>query len=438
MLKLCLALPIFYPTFGGGPLRFMRYQPGLRKRDVHARVLAGTGRTKDDFHTDEHLGWSDYSIGSMLPIDHVEGTPVHRVRLPRVTGVLRTSAYFRALISLCRNPVTRPDVIQIHSFERLESLFWLWRLKRLEIPIVYAIQIARPVRHRSRILRWLKKSMLKRFYDIFDGVVTNSESIRSTLLELGVRTPIAVIPNGVDLDRFRRCENDDARAHARNALGISGPGPIILSVGAICPRKGIDLLIEAWTKLQDRHPDAELLLVGPRHDRNNPNLHRFDRRLKALVAASPHPDRVHFTGVRDDMNEVYAVADVVVLASSREGMPNVVLEAMACDRPVLITPFEGQSNIIGRPGIEFGQSERTPAALAQNLAALLDNPDLREDLIRHGRAWIAPNLDVERSLDRFAEFYRLAANGNLSESNLREAQPIHSPPDALPARDLLN
>jgi hypothetical protein len=61
----------------------------------------------------------------MQTLEKIEGMPVHRVRLPTSTGVRRTSAYFRALSKLCGNPETRPDVIQLHSFERLESLFWL-------------------------------------------------------------------------------------------------------------------------------------------------------------------------------------------------------------------------------------------------------------------------------------------------------------------------
>ena len=437
MLKLCLALPVFYPIFGGGPLRFMRYQPGLRKRDIHARILAGTPRSKDDFHTGqpEHgLDGDDHSIGSMLPIEHVEGSPVHRVCLPDVSSIRRTSAYFRALIALCQNPATRPDVIQLHSFERLESLFWLSRLRRLDIPILYAIQIARPGAHRSAMADRLKTSMQKAFYNHFDGVITNSEPISGHLRSIGVRTPIAVISNGVDLDQFRPCLDDVVRSRTRRSLGIKGSGRVILSVGAVCPRKGSDLLIEAWTKLQGRLPDVELVLVGPRHDRNNPSLRRFGARLRRLIADSPRPDRIHFTGVRDDMNEVYGTADIVVLPSSREGMPNVVLEAMACERPVVLTPFEGQSESIGRPGIEFVQSQRTPDALAKNLAALLGDRDRRDDLVRHGKAWVKGNLDLELSLDHFAEFYRQTAAGTRAFSMSHEMRPILSKTHTTPAR----
>ncbi|MAG33543.1 MAG: hypothetical protein CL908_21915 [Deltaproteobacteria bacterium] len=426
MLKLCLALAIFYPVFGGGPLRFMRYQPGLRKRDVHARVLAGTARKKDALHTSEDLDWDAYPIGAMLPIDLREGIPVHRVRLPSATSVRRTSTYFRALIDLCRDPATRPDVIQLHSFERLESLFWLRRLKRLEIPIVYAIQIARPVERKSRLARVFKRPMLRIFYNGFDGIVTSSEQIAGYLRGLGVRSPIAVIPNGVDLAEYH--PGDEAcRKRARERLGIVGSGPVILSVGAVSPRKGSDLLISAWLELLDRHPEAELALVGPRPDHSGKDHKDFAARIEALIAHSPHPERVHLTGLREDLSEIYAAADLVVVPTAREGgTPNVVLEAMACERPVLITPFVGQSKAIGRPGIEFEQTPRNPSALAEAMGDLLDDSERCAELVERARSWVVDNLDINTSLDRFADFYRRAAEGRLCAEEIESENPVFS------------
>jgi glycosyltransferase involved in cell wall biosynthesis len=104
-------------------------------------------------------------------------------------------------------------------------------------------------------------------------------------------------------------------------------------------------------------------------------------------------------------------------------MPNVVLEAMACERPVLLTPFEGQSNTIGRPGIEFMQSDRSSGSLAKNLAALLDDHDRCDDLVRHGKAWVTRNLSLERSLDRFADFYHRALAGPRYATTPHEVRP---------------
>lgn len=443
MLKLCLAHPIFYPTFGGGSLRFLRYQPGLRKRDVQTRVLAGTGRAKDAAHPGDPHDWSRHPIGHMLPVESIEGIPVHRVRLPDETSVRRTASYFRALIALCRDPATRPDVIQLHSFERLESLYWIPRLRRLGIPIVYAIQISSPLHHRSKLLGALQPKMLRLFYDQFDGVVTSSEQIEARLRQLGVATPIAVIPNGVDLERHRPADGAARRA-ARARIGIQGNGPVLLSVGAISPRKGSDLLVEAWTRLLSRHPDLELVLIGPRHDHGTKQRGPFEQRIDALIEGSGRAGQVHRLGVRDDVAELYAAADLMVLPTSREGgTPNVVLEAMACGRPVLLTPFDGQSAAIGRPGVEFAQTPRTVFALAQGIDELLAKQTRRDALAKSGLGWVRAHLDLDRSLDRFADFYERAAHRTLDAAEIAALNPtfpgarILSPAPALPSRPSL-
>lgn len=423
MLKLGLALPTFYPSFGGGSLRFLRYQPGLRERGIEARVLAGTPRAKDTTQQELDLGWNAHAIGTMLPLERVEGIPVHRVRLPDQTGLVRTATYFRALLALCEAPETRPDVLQLHSFERLETIYWLHRLRRLGIPMLYAIQIARPADRQGAVVRLLKERMLRGFYDAFDGVVTSSERICEYLHEVGVRTPIAVIPNGVDLERYRPATCEE-RTRARRELGIDDAAPLVLSVGAVSPRKGTDLLVESFERLARRRPDAHLLVVGPRHDRLNEQLGRFEARLEDLITRCPDPDRIRFTGIREDLPALYAAADVVVLPTDREGgTPNVVLEAMACERPVLLTPFEGQSTVIGRPGIHFEQVPRTTDALADGLVRLLENSARRDELIRNGRDHVTRSLGLERSIDRFADLYRQAAAGTLSnESMARPSQ----------------
>jgi hypothetical protein len=107
MLKLCLAHPVFYPTFGGGSLRFLRYQPGLQKRDVQTRVLAGTSRAKDASHPHGELGWDRYNRPDAAGrVDR--NCPVHRVRSDEASVRLPQPG-----------PRHASDVIS-SSFERLE------------------------------------------------------------------------------------------------------------------------------------------------------------------------------------------------------------------------------------------------------------------------------------------------------------------------------
>jgi glycosyltransferase involved in cell wall biosynthesis len=276
--------------------------------------------------------------------------------------------------------------------------------------------------------------MLRRFYDLFDGVVTSSEQIEGRLRRIGVGAPIAVIPNGVDLVRHRPGDASARRA-ARERLGLRGAGPVVLAVGAVSPRKGSDLLLEAWARLLPRFPDLELVLVGPRHDEAGKRAGPFEARIDALIEGSGRPGQVHLLGVRDDVADLYAAADLLALPTAREGgTPNVVLEAMASGLPTLLTPFDGQSTAIGRPGLEFAQTARTVESLTRSLGDLLSNEARRNELARHGLGWVRSHLGLDRTLDRFADFYARAAEGSLDAAEIDAENPTF--PTAIPGRAL--
>ena len=413
-IKLCMACPVFYPTFAGGSLRYLRYQPGLRQRGINTRVLAGTARAKERSAAEAQLGWHEYPVGMRLPEENVDGVPVRRIRLPDKSGWRRTAVYFRALLSLCRDEAHRPDVIQLHSFERPESLYWLNRVGTLGIPLIYAVTLA-PTLEKGNLLKrtlGLRGSrMMKAFYNRMDVIVASSEQVSAFLAQIGVSTPVEVIPNGVDLHRFRPARGEGERQRARARLGVPGTGPVILAVGAVSPRKGSDILLQAWVPLAGRFPTAQLVFVGPRHDQNNPKLGQFENRLRHLIAASGAPERVHFLGCSDQVEVFYRAADALVLPTRHEGgTPNVVLEAMASGIAVVLTAFHGQSTAIGRAGIEFEQAERNPQALAHAIDGILTDARRREELARRGLLWVQENLNVETSLDCYAELYRRLAS----------------------------
>ena len=97
--------------------------------------------------------------------------------------------------------------------------------------------------------------------------------------------------------------------------------------------------------------------------------------------------------------------DFFVFPSQREGMPNVVPEAMATGLPSILTPFKGLPEEFGRPGEEYLLVERTPEELADALGRVLDDPELAARLGAKAREWVEDNLDVEDSLDAYARLY---------------------------------
>jgi glycosyltransferase involved in cell wall biosynthesis len=192
------------------------------------------------------------------------------------------------------------------------------------------------------------------------AMVTVSAALKGVLLRLGARTDrIEVLRNGVDLHFFRPVARHERRAE----LGLSGR--TLLSVGNLVPLKGHDLAIRALPAL----PDVDLLIAGEGPEKHN---------LRTLAAKCGVAQRVRFLGTVSQLQlrDYYGAVDALVLASSREGWPNVLLESMACGTPVIATNVGGVSEIVTAPEAGILLEERTPVALTRAVEHLFANyPD---------------------------------------------------------------
>ena len=205
-------------------------------------------------------------------------------------------------------------------------------------------------------------------------------------------TRLHVMRNGVDLERF----SPHNTAAMRQALGIHG-GPVLLTVGNLHEHKGQRLVVEALARLRQQHAGAQLLVVGEGPDR---------ALLQASAAALGLADAVRFVGVvpNTDLARWYSAADVLLLASSREGWPNVLLEAMACGTPVVASDVGGVREIVQTAVAGRVVAQRTPQAFADALAALLAAPAERSAV----RAYAAQFGWERTSQDQLALFQSLA------------------------------
>jgi len=191
-----------------------------------------------------------------------------------------------------------------------------------------------------------------------------------------------VFRNGVDLQRFQPLPPAAMRANLA-ARGIHG-APLLLSVGHLIERKGHHIAIEALAALRATHPQATLVVLGAGEAR---------ARLLALAQRLGVAAAVHLPGAvpNAELARWYSAADALVLASSREGWANVLLEAMACGTPVVATRIWGTPEVVARPEAGRLVTERTAAAFAAELAALLAAPPDRAATRRHaeGFGWDA-------------------------------------------------
>jgi glycosyltransferase involved in cell wall biosynthesis len=187
------------------------------------------------------------------------------------------------------------------------------------------------------------------------GLITVSEGLRRRLTALGIPSDrVAVLRNGVDVGRFRPSD----RMATRGRLGLSGP--VLLSVGNLVALKGHELIIKSLTEL----PEATLLIIGEGPMRQS---------LEDLVRSVGAGRRVQFLGRRqqEELPGFYSAADALVLASSQEGWPNVLLESMACGTPVIASNIPGPDEIVRDQEAGALLAERTPAAIARAVRDLL-------------------------------------------------------------------
>lgn len=213
--------------------------------------------------------------------------------------------------------------------------------------------------------------------------------------------PLAVVPPGVDVSRFVPLASID-RAAARARMGLPSSGPLVVSVGRLVPRKGMDVLVDAAARLSDRHPDLTVAIAGEGRDR--PRLeHRVRRRRAPVRLLGRVPDA--------ELPGLYACADVFALCCrsrwgglEQEGFGIVFLEAAASGVPSVAGDSGGAAEAVkdGETGFVV-RDPSDPSALASALGRLLADPGLASAQGQAARR----RVETELSYDALAR--RLAA-----------------------------
>lgn len=206
-----------------------------------------------------------------------------------------------------------------------------------------------------------------------DGHHVNAEAVRRTLVGREGVPPdrIWLVPTGVDAKAFAPQVPDDG---LRSALGIAPGERIVVCVGRLAKYKGQEVLLAACAL--DRTGQYRLVFVG-----DGPDRPALEARAAALGVAA----RVVFAGARNDVAPFLALADCVALASTEEGMPGSVLEAMSMARPVVATAVGGVPEAIEDGGTGLLAPPGDPGALARAIAAMLADPARAQAMGRAAR-----------------------------------------------------
>ena len=262
--------------------------------------------------------------------------------------------------------------------------------------------------HSSRFRSPADRELLERITPKINRLIAVSDAIVDKLVAEGRdTTPISRIYNGVDLERFDEATGGEA---IRAEFGIPADAPLAVVVGRLEPEKGHPTLIEAWPVVHHHYTSAHLLVVGEGSERD---------RLEGLAAAHLRAEvccnSVHFLGRREDVPQILAAADVVVMPSYREAQGLAIVEALAANRPVIASNVGGIPEMIhsGENGILVPSQD--PSALASAIALLFRDRVLAARLANAGHELVHERFCVDDMLRDIESIYELAVGGPVGE-----------------------
>jgi glycosyltransferase involved in cell wall biosynthesis len=253
-----------------------------------------------------------------------------------------------------------------------------------------------------------KSLMLKRAYETFidfpnlrnaDAIHYTADEERDRAAYLSLKTPSFVLPNGLDWDAY---ETLPQPGEFRASIGLAESAPLILFLGRINFKKGLDLLVPAFAKLKSAWPDAKLVIAGPDNDGYGPKVRQF-------ISDNDVGESVIFAGMLRGAQVRAALVDATmfVLPSYSENFGMAVIESLACGTPVIISDqvnIHAQVRAAGAGLVTPCKVEDVAEAMGQFLAA----PDHAAAMGCTGRQWIKDNFTWPRIVTKLDDEYRNA------------------------------
>jgi glycosyltransferase involved in cell wall biosynthesis len=324
---------------------------------------------------------------------------------------LSTIAHYRALtvnpgvIGFCRESLGRFDLVHFYGLYDLLGPSVSYFCRNRGVPyVVEPMGMFRPIDRSFRLKRTWHRSFGNSFWKNAAQIVTTSELEYEELLADGLPAEKLVIRyNGIDQGLTNSLP---LRGEFRKKWGIGPTEPVVLFLGRIIPRKGADILIDAFAKACPQ--SGRLVIAGPEGEPG------YLETLAKKAIEAGIPTRVLLTGPLYDEAKAEALADsdIFVLPSRYENFANSVAEAIACKIPVIITDSCGIRSLVdGRAGLVIA---REPEALATAIRKLISDRPLYNKL-REGCGAVAAQLGWDHLSEQMEGYYAMAmasSNGN--------------------------
>jgi glycosyltransferase involved in cell wall biosynthesis len=369
----------------------------LDLRDTHevggpGKTILETSRAIDRERFSVHLGVfrdeRDRADTPFLDAARQAGMPVHEIR--------GRSAYDPKLIWRLAALVREQRFDLVHAHEASSDVITCaMRLVR-RVPIVTTAHGWISNSAKGRFMVALDKHMM-RYYDC---VIAVSSRIERDLLEAGVpQERIYLLHNAIVLENYRR--RDDARGNLDAIVGRALPRPVMVSIGRLSAEKGHADLIEALRLLAGKGRFISTVLAG-----DGPARADIERRIRE----GGLQDWVHLPGYVSQPARLLQDADLMVLPSHTEGLPNAALEAFAMEVPVLATSVGGTPEVVTDGETGRLVPARSPESLANAISDYLDNPSTWKHWAGRGRTVVEQRFDFKTRTRKLEALYTEIVN----------------------------
>lgn len=355
--------------------------------------------------------WLDFSVlttctDAALPVDQaVEGTPVTRIHvdvsrpMTKVTAAWRTVSFF-----LSRRATF--DAVHLHGFSQ-KSVLVILLAKLLGKKVIITIHTAgtdepEGVRRLGRLAYWC--------YSQADRFLAISEAMALNYRAAGLpESRLSVVPNGVDLERFRPAEAGE-RDDCCREFGLDPLLRWVAFVGFFSRDKNPDLLFDAWLALPPAVREATgLVFAGATESKYHEVDPTLAQRIRTDASGLGLLERVRFLGELPAVERLYRAADALAMPSTREAFGMVLVEAMASGLPVVATHIPGVTDTIIEDGVTgLLVPPRDRSALAVALARVLADRSWASAVGTRARTSVAARYGLAPSAARWREIYAQA------------------------------
>lgn len=359
-------------------LKVLQVIPTLDRSGAEKQmVLLARGLPRDRFHVEVA------ALTRLGPLEaelRTAGVPITSISKRHKFDPLALGR-LRKFIKAHRFDVVQTWLFAGNTYGRIAAL-------RAHVPVVIATEMAVDLwkgQGQLAIDRWLSRWT--------DRVVGNSQAVVDFYRRAGVPAErLVLIYSGIEEAEPPTVNPAEVRA----SLGFPIECPLVLFAGRLAAQKGVVDLIDALDLLQHVRPDVRGLIVG-----EGPLRTRLEERAHAYRM----DEKVRFLGHRDDVPRLLAAADLLVLPSLYEGLPNVVLEAMQARKPVVATAAPGTTEAVVDRETGLLVPLHSPPALAEAIRTVIQDPDLAHRLGEAGRARVENAFRVENMVAQFAALY---------------------------------